>query len=140
MARISPLFAVTQRLVLTPTNDLPAIAGFLASAIGNCSSVLSRPQNRGCKDSDDEDLLIHKLKTRISSLLQDQSPQGRWTGVILFKATIEAGGWETLNGSSTWIRNILTILGVGTVPDQLSAQNASLVIFISSPILFSNTS
>lgn len=115
MTATSPLYAITQRLNLTPVAELPQITSFLASSIYNSSGVLSRPQDsrngRG-NEGDDDAILVHKLKTRLSSLLQDQSPHARWTAVILIKAAVEAGGWEILHGTASWLRGILSILGV----------------------------
>ncbi|KAL9624625.1 MAG: hypothetical protein Q9160_001290 [Pyrenula sp. 1 TL-2023] len=113
MPPVSSLYALTQRLVLTPAAELPQITKFLLSLVYSSSAVLSRPLGpENAKGDHEFSVLIHKLKTRLSSLLQDQDPRARWAAVILIKATVEAGGWEILNGCASWLRGIITILGV----------------------------
>lgn len=58
----------------------------------------------------DKPALLHKLKSRISSLLQDRTAEGRFTAVVVAKAVIEAGGREVLVDSEPWIRGLIGIL------------------------------
>ena len=55
-------------------------------------------------------LQIHKLKTRISSLLQDRAPEGRYTAVVLIKAIVEVDGRPVLSGCEPWVRGLLSLL------------------------------
>lgn len=105
--------AATHRLLTTPVKELPSIATYVATAVADCGSILSVPQSqkKASRESDNA-LLVQKLKTRITNLLGDQSVEGRWTGVILVKAMIEAGQWEILRGCEAWVRGLLGILGV----------------------------
>jgi pre-rRNA-processing protein RIX1 len=103
MAQSYPLKALIQRLTSTPVGELPSIAYFLASSISAC---LISPQNPGV----DRAALLHKLKARISSLLQERTPEGRFTAVIIAKAVIEAGGREVLVDSEPWLRGLIGIL------------------------------
>jgi len=103
MAQTNPLKALMQRLTSTPVEELPSIAYFLATSISSCLNDL---QNSGT----DKTVLLHKLKTRISSLLQDRTPEGRLTAVIVAKAVIEAGGREILVDLEPWIRGLIGIL------------------------------
>ena len=113
MASVASLRAVTHRLTTTPTQELPLIAAYVALTLGDCGDILSSPQNHKSSTSvSDTALLVHKLKTRITSLLQDKSVEGRWTAVVLVKATVEAGKWEVLHGSEAWVRGLLAILSV----------------------------
>lgn len=57
-------------------------------------------------------VLIHKLKAQLSALLQDKSPQARYSALILIKATIEVGGWNVLQGSGAWVRAMIANLRV----------------------------
>jgi hypothetical protein len=107
----STLRAVTVRLNNTPVKDLPSIASHLAAGLLDCGDVLSQTHAPG-KEKSDSSILVHKIKTRISSLLQDRSFEGRWTAVILIKAVIELGGWEILKTSEPWARGLIGILGV----------------------------
>ena len=112
MPVISPLRPITQKLNSIPVQDLPGLAHFLASSITNCAHIFSVANARTPHGASDDALLVHKLRTRISSLLQDRSPQGRWTAVVLVKAVVEAGGWEILKDCEPWARSLLSILGV----------------------------
>jgi hypothetical protein len=104
------------RLTATPTQELPLIAAYLASSLSDCEDILSFPlDHKSPTGLSDTALLVHKLKARIMSLLQDRSIEGRWTAVILVKATIEAGQWEMLRGSEPWVRALLAILSVRKV-------------------------
>ncbi|KAG5292921.1 RIX1 superfamily domain-containing protein [Histoplasma ohiense] len=117
--------AATHRLLTTPAKELPSIATYVATAVADCGSILSVPQSqkKALRESDNA-LLVQKLKTRITNLLQDQSVEGRWTGVILVKAMIEAGQWEILRGCEAWVRGLLGILGRS---DPLSTKKLSLI-------------
>ena len=103
MSQSDPLRALIQRLTSTPVEDLPSIAYFLASSISRC---LAAPKAPGI----DRAALLHKLKTRISSLLQDRAPEGRFAAVVVAKAVLEAGGREILVDSEPWIRGLIGIL------------------------------
>ncbi|KAL1885251.1 hypothetical protein Plec18167_001908 [Paecilomyces lecythidis] len=125
MASLTTLRAVTHRLTTTPVNQLPQIAAFLATALGDCADVLSAPQSQNnARSESDASLQVHKLKTRLTGLLQDRTIEGRWTAVILVKATIEAGRWEILRGCEPWVRGLLSILGK---PDPTSTRKLCII-------------
>ncbi|MCJ1462352.1 hypothetical protein MMC07_000952 [Pseudocyphellaria aurata] len=106
------LRVVTQRLGATPTWQLPHVVPHLASNLLSCENIIQNAQASGpTKDSSDAGVLVHKLKTQISSLLQEKSPQSKWASVILIKAIIEIGGEEILRTSGSWVRGLLGILG-----------------------------
>lgn len=119
------LRAITHRLTTTPVDQLPSIASFLATSLSDCAELLSAPQNQkpGKSDSDNA-IQIHKLKTRLASLLQDRSVEGRWTAVVLVKATVEAGQWEALRGYEPIVRGLIGILAK---PDPVSTRKMSLI-------------
>jgi hypothetical protein len=107
------LRAVTHRLTTTPVDQLPQIASFLATSLSDCGELLSATQNqKSGKSESDNAVQIHKLKTRLASLLQDRSFEGRWTAVVLVKATVEAGQWEVLRGCEPLVRSLVAILAV----------------------------
>lgn len=143
--KVVPVRLVTQRLSSTPVWQLPHIAPFLAGTIGKSGSLLSTPNT---KLNPDINVLMHKLKTQISSLLQDKNPQARWAAVILVKATIEAGDHEILQGAGAWARSIVMILGKPDPPSMkrlcmitltriflLTQGHQSLVREITTPVL-----
>lgn len=109
----SRLRAVTRHLTLTSNARLPQLVPFLADTIAGCREFLSSSEGleRG-KDSSEHGVLVHKLKTQLSTLLQEKSAGARWSAVVLIKVTIESGGWDILQGSGGWTRGMLGILGV----------------------------
>ncbi|KAL1954665.1 hypothetical protein VTO42DRAFT_817 [Malbranchea cinnamomea] len=112
MASTTCLRAAVHQLSITPTKELPFIASYVASTLSDCGAILSAPDNQKPSPGGNEvPLLVQKLKTRITSLLQDRSPEGRWTAVILVKSVVEAGQWEILRGCEPWVRGLLGILG-----------------------------
>lgn len=113
MASTMCLRAAVQQLCNTPTQELPFIATYLASTLSDCGAVLSAPENqKASAGGNDDSLLVQKLKSRITSLLQDRTVEGRWTAVILVKSIVEAGQWEILRGCENWVRGLLAIIGV----------------------------
>jgi hypothetical protein len=106
------LHAVNHRLTNIPVKKLPPIASCLAASLSNCGELLSSPQNQKSKSESDNALQVHKIMTRLASLLQDRSPEGRWTAVVLLKAVVEAGQWEILRGCESLVRGLIAILTV----------------------------
>lgn len=106
------LHAVNHRLTNIPVKQLPPIASCLATSLSNCGELLSAPQNQKSKSESDNAVQVHKLMTRLASLLQDRSPEGRWTAVVLVKAVVEAGQWEILRGCEPLVRGLIAILAV----------------------------
>lgn len=105
------LRVVTQRLSITPTKQLPHVVSYLASSISDCSKVFESFQGDS-RDGSETGVMIHKLKTQLSALLQDRSPEARFSAVILIKATIKVGGWSILQRAGPWVREIIAIIGV----------------------------
>ncbi|RHZ62336.1 hypothetical protein CDV55_103433 [Aspergillus turcosus] len=119
------LRAVTHRLTTTPVDQLPQIASFLATSLNDCGELLSATQNQKTgKSESDNAVQIHKLKTRLASLLQDRSFEGRWTAVVLVKATVEAGQWEVLRGCEPLVRSLVAILAK---PDPISTKKMCII-------------
>ncbi|KAL5003160.1 rRNA processing/ribosome biogenesis-domain-containing protein [Aspergillus recurvatus] len=105
------LRAVNHRLTTLPVQKLPAIAASLAASITECGELLSAPQSQKAGKSDsDHSVQVHKLITRVLSLLQDRSFEGRWAAVVLVKALVEAGQWEIIRGSEPFVRGLMSIL------------------------------
>lgn len=118
MASLSmSLHAVNHRLTNIPVKQLPPIASCLATSLSNCGELLSSPQQQKSAKSDSEDAVqVHRLMTRLTSLLQDRTPEGRWTAVVLVKAVVEAGQWEVLRGCEPFVRGLMAILTVRIYP------------------------
>ncbi|TID16134.1 hypothetical protein E6O75_ATG09192 [Venturia nashicola] len=107
----SSLRAITIRLTSTSIHQLPQIVPYLARQLVSCQQLLSQAQDTISKDNV---ALLHSFKTRLSSLLQDRTVEGRWSAVVLIKATIDLSGPEVLYGDkdqvSKWIRGLIVIL------------------------------
>lgn len=107
------LRVVTQRLTATPTEQLPHIAPYLATTITECKAVFAFPlYNIHSTEASGTPVLVHKLKSQLSALLQDKSPSARYAAVILIKATIEVGGWSLFQGVGPWVTKLIATLGV----------------------------
>lgn len=107
--------AVTHRLTTTPVNELPQLASFLAASLSECGDLLAASSTAKSSKSSAESsnaVHLHKLKTRLTSLLLDRSVEGRWTAVVLIKTLVEVGQWEVLRESETWVRGLLAVLSV----------------------------
>ncbi|KAF2750064.1 hypothetical protein M011DRAFT_392501, partial [Sporormia fimetaria CBS 119925] len=123
-AELSTLRAIVFRLSSTSPAQLPQQVPAIAASLVNCRNLLSSTSASASRSGSEAALAIHKYRTFLSSLLQDRTPQGRWTGIVLIKATIEAGGWETLQKSLPWVRSLL---GVLSKPDPPSSKKLCLI-------------
>ena len=107
------LRVVTQRLSSTSSKQLPHVAAYLATNVAQFGKALATTTQEPQAISDPEPaIIIHKLKTQLSTLLQDKNPEARYAAVILIKATVEVGGWNILQGLAAWVRGLIAILGV----------------------------
>ncbi|KAF2796303.1 hypothetical protein K505DRAFT_323402 [Melanomma pulvis-pyrius CBS 109.77] len=123
-AELATLRALTSRLSSTATSQLPPHVPAIAASLANCRSLLSSTQASGTKTSSEASVAIHRYRTLLSTLLQDRTIQGRWAAIVLIKATIEVGGWETLQKSLPWVRGLLGIL---TKPDPPSSKKLCII-------------
>src|SRR5689334_9230914 len=96
-AAIATLKAVAYRLSSLAPNQLPKAVLFLANNLSRCRAALSATK------SGSSQTVVHKYRTQISSLIQDRSFEGRWSAVVLIKATIENGGLPMLQSSAPWV-------------------------------------
>jgi pre-rRNA-processing protein RIX1 len=103
------------QLSSVPVPELPRLLPALLRHVLCCQAALSSSSGGGAKtDASAASVLVHKLKTQLSSLLNGKSFEGRFVAVTLIKAVVEVGGWEVLHGSESWVRGLLSILGVRT--------------------------
>ena len=110
---IASLRAIANRLTTSSAQELPRFAPYLATSIGDCAEILAIPQNqKHGKAQSEAAVQVHKLKTRLNSLLRDRSFEGQWTAVVLVKAAVEAGQWEILRDCEPLVRSMISILGV----------------------------
>lgn len=106
---VSALRAISFRISSATKAELPHIVAYVSQSLISCKDVLSTPESPAQKDSDAA-IVLNRFNTQISTLLQDRTAEGRWAAVVLVKAAIESGGWETLRKSNAWVRGLLAIL------------------------------
>ncbi|KAI4618813.1 hypothetical protein J4E80_005417 [Alternaria sp. BMP 0032] len=124
-SELATLRALSFRISSTPTSQLPQHVPAIAAALANCRALLSSAQASGTKATSSEaSVAIHKYRTLLTTLLQDRTPQGRWCAIVLIKATIEVGGWETLQKSLPWVRGLLGFLNK---PDSPSSKKLCII-------------
>ncbi|KAI1766358.1 hypothetical protein GGR53DRAFT_486472 [Hypoxylon sp. FL1150] len=105
------LRSLCRRLTSAETDQLPALLPSLLKDLLRCQEPLSRPQEaKASEGSSESAVLVHKLKTRISALLNGRTTQGRFVGTALVKAAVETGGWECLRTSKSWVQGLLSVL------------------------------
>jgi len=114
MSLPAELRLLCHQLSSTPSAQLPNITPILLRNVLRCQAPLSSEGNPGMKsDASSSSVLVHKLKTQISTLLSGKSTEGRFAAVVLIKAIVAVGGWEVLRGVESWVRGLLSVLGVG---------------------------
>ncbi|KAF2736927.1 hypothetical protein EJ04DRAFT_416720, partial [Polyplosphaeria fusca] len=123
-ADLSTLQAISFRVSSTTTAQLPQQIPAIAASLANCKDLLSSPQANTSKTSSEAAVGVHKFRTLLSTLLQDRTPQGRWSAIVLIKAAIEVGGWETLSKCLPWVRGLLGIL---SKPDPPSSKKLAII-------------
>lgn len=106
MEQSALLRAAAQRLTTTPTEDLPRVASFIALSLANCSAVL----NGEAIKSNESSVSLHKLRTKLSSLLQDRTSAGRSTAAIVIKSFAEASRPTESAIWESWARGLIGCL------------------------------
>lgn len=96
----------------TPATHLPRITPNLLRHIECCQTSLSAAPTLSKTDASETSVLVHKLKTQISTLLYGKSAEGRFVAASLIKSVVETGGWEVLRGVEYWVKGLLAILSV----------------------------
>ncbi|KAK4456300.1 Pre-rRNA-processing protein rix1, partial [Podospora aff. communis PSN243] len=119
------LRVLCKRLVSTPVEELPRLTPVLVGLVLRCGAPLSAVPDAKSKDKASEaPMLVHKLRTHITALLNGRSASGRFTAVCLIKAVVDVGGWETLRLADAWIRGLISVL---QKPDSLAAKELCIV-------------
>ncbi|KAH6627822.1 rRNA processing/ribosome biogenesis-domain-containing protein [Chaetomium tenue] len=126
MAAPPDLKVLCRRLASTPVDDLPRLCPLLVNHVLRCGGPLSAAQdaNKAKDKSSETPMLVHKLKTHITTLLTGKNPAGRFAAVCLIKAVIDVGGWESLRASDAWLRGLI---GVLQKPDPLASKELCIV-------------
>lgn len=119
------------KLSSTAPSDLPRLTPTLLRHVSCCQGPLSSPAgNANQADASASSVLVHKLKTQLSTLLNGKSPEGRFAAVVLIKAVVEVGEWEILHGVESWVRGLLSILGVRS---SVNCHSGFLLIVLQKP-------
>ncbi|KAF7875006.1 hypothetical protein EAF04_002178 [Stromatinia cepivora] len=121
----SELRILCLRLTSTPPKDLPNLTPTLVQYVLQCQIPLSNPSvNSGKADASQSAVLVHKLKTQLTALLNGKSAEGRFAAIVLIKVVVEVGGWEILRDAGSWVRGLLSVLGK---PDSSAAKELSII-------------
>ncbi|KAK7937935.1 uncharacterized protein PG986_014803 [Apiospora aurea] len=105
------LRSLCRKLTTTKPDQLPSLLPSLLKDIQRCQGPLSAPQEaKTGANSTEAAVLVHKLRTQITTLLNGRTIEGRFAAVALVKAFIEAGGWECLRASDAWVKGLLSVL------------------------------
>lgn len=126
MSAPSELRTVCVQLQSTPVAQLPQVTPLLLRNIARCRVPLSAPSGNAAKsDASETSVLVHKLKTHVSTLLNGRSIEGKFVAVVLIKGLVDVGGWEILRGAEPWTRGLLAII---TKPqDPLSTKRLAII-------------
>ncbi|KAK8076554.1 hypothetical protein PG994_003826 [Apiospora phragmitis] len=105
------LRSLCRKLTTTKPDQLPSLLPLLLKDIQRCQGPLSAPQEaKTGSNSTEAAVLVHKLRTQITTLLNGRTVEGRFVAVALVKAFIETGGWECLRASDAWVKGLLSVL------------------------------
>lgn len=107
------LRVLCRKLTSIPPAQLPHALPALMRHIVRCKDALSAPQEQKPRDDASQgSLLVHKLKTNVTTLLKGRSREARFAAIGLVKALVDVGGWEMLRGSEPWVSGLLSIVQV----------------------------
>ncbi|KAK1242212.1 hypothetical protein MKX07_000198 [Trichoderma sp. CBMAI-0711] len=113
-ASTTDLRVLTRKLTSIPPAQLPHSLPSLIRHVLRCRDALSAPQDPKLKgDASQTSMLVHKLKTSITTHLNGRSREGRFAAIGLIKTAVDVGGWETLRGSEAWVRGLVSIVQKG---------------------------
>ncbi|KAK0748685.1 rRNA processing/ribosome biogenesis-domain-containing protein [Apiosordaria backusii] len=107
----SDLRVLVRRLASTPADQLPRLCPVLVGHVLRCGGPLSASPDAGKgKDKGAETpMLVHKLRTHITTLLTGRNASGRFAAVCLIKAVVDVGGWEGLRAADPWVRGLISV-------------------------------
>jgi pre-rRNA-processing protein RIX1 len=106
------LGAVCFQLQNTPSTALLCSLPGLQRQLRRCHLPLSSSAGKSTQVDAPTTVLVHKLKTMLSTFLNSRSSEERFISVVLIKTVVEVGGWEVLRGSEPWVRGLLSLLTV----------------------------
>lgn len=117
---------LTFRISSTPVAHLPRVAAQVSASLWACRDLLSSTAP-STKQSSEDGVTVHRFKTQLSTLLQDRTIEGRWSAVVLVKATIEAGGLEVVSKANGWVKSLLAFL---KKPDPSTTHSLAIITLV----------
>lgn len=109
------LRVICRKLASTSSDQLLQSLPSLVNHILRCGQILATSHDTKLKgDRAEGPMLVHKLKTSITTLLNSRTKEERFAAVALVKAMVDAGGWEVLRGSQPWVSGLISIIQVRT--------------------------
>lgn len=106
------LSTVCFQLLNTPSPALVQSLPELLRQVQRCQDPLSCSLETSTQGTAPAAVLVHKLKTVLSTFLNGRVPEQRFIAAVLIKAVVEVGGWEILRGCEAWVRGLLSVLAV----------------------------
>jgi pre-rRNA-processing protein RIX1 len=106
---------ICRKLTSTKPDQLLNLLPVLLKDLQRCQEPLSAPQESKANANSESSMLVHKLRTQITSLLNGRTIEGHFVAAALVKTYVEVGGWESLRASEPWVRGLLSILQVRTL-------------------------
>ncbi|KAG0125157.1 rRNA processing/ribosome biogenesis-domain-containing protein [Tuber indicum] len=94
---------------------------YMTPVLETCASLSTSSKYTG--DKSEASALLHRFKTRISSLLQSKSPTDKWTGMALAKAAMESSFECLASNGEVWVRLMVPAL---TKPEPPSTTNYAI--------------
>ncbi|KAG8623024.1 hypothetical protein KVT40_008000 [Elsinoe batatas] len=106
---VANLRSISVRLSSTKATNLPHIVASQVQTIRDCGELLSVPRASN-QSAGEAGIVVHRFYTQIAALIQGRTVEERWSAAVLIKATVEAGGYESLSKSKHWVAGLLSNL------------------------------
>ncbi|KHN99630.1 Armadillo-type fold protein [Metarhizium album ARSEF 1941] len=108
------LQVLCRKLASMPQDQLPHALPLLTRHVVRCRDTLASPQEQKSKgDGSQGALLVHKVRTSVTTLLKGRDRGARFAAIGLVKAIVDVGGWEMLRVSEPWVSGLLSIVQRG---------------------------
>jgi hypothetical protein len=115
MSAAANLRLLCNQIASSTPGHLLSTAGHLQERLIKSGELFNLHDGSNSKsDNSEAAVLVHKLKTQVSSLLHGKSPENRFVAAVLIKALVDVGGWEVLKGVEPWVRGLQGIITVSS--------------------------
>ncbi|CUS08139.1 unnamed protein product [Tuber aestivum] len=107
---------ITLRMINTVISEHPSPSSipfmisqlYMTPVLEICASLPMSSEYTG--DKSEGSALLHRFKTRVSSLLQSKLPTDKWSGIALAKAAMESSFECLVSSGEVWVRLMVPIL------------------------------